>query len=130
MIADDPFNGLREDALNILSLQRCGTDTSWWAGALGHGACHTSPAKIYGSDQTIDVSGGWHDAGDYGRYMKTGAKAVSDLLFAYMYDPDSFTDERGPEAGNGFLISLMKPVMNWNGCSRCRALTAVSTIQP
>ena len=101
VITDDPFNGLREDALNILSLQRCGTDTSWWAGALGHGACHTSPAKIYGSDQTIDVSGGWHDAGDYGRYMKTGAKAVSDLLFAYMYDPDSFTDERGPEAGNG-----------------------------
>ena len=42
-------------------------------------------AIIYGTQEKLMPSGGWHDAGDYGRYIKTGAKAVADLLLAYSH---------------------------------------------
>ncbi len=30
--------------------------------------------------ETFDVSGGWYDAGDYGKYVSPGANSVTDLL--------------------------------------------------
>ncbi|MCL2775686.1 MAG: glycoside hydrolase family 9 protein [Oscillospiraceae bacterium] len=39
---------------------------------------------------TYDVSQGWYDAGDYGKYLSSGASSVSDLLFAYELFPDVF----------------------------------------
>lgn len=53
--------------------------------------------------ETFDVSGGWYDAGDYGKYTTPGANSVSDLLFAYELYPEVFTDlemnipEKDPE---------------------------------
>lgn len=41
--------------------------------------------------ETFDVSGGWYDAGDYGKYVTPGANSVSDLLFAYEMNPEVFT---------------------------------------
>ncbi len=38
--------------------------------------------------ETFDVSGGWYDAGDYGKYTSPGAKSVEDLLLAYELYPD------------------------------------------
>lgn len=79
--------------LNYFYLSRCGEDiknptgdTSW-----DHSACHTGLAKIYGTNETKEVLGGWHDAGDYGRYVVAGAKAVMDLLRAYECSKDKFT---------------------------------------
>ncbi len=50
-----------------------------------------------------DVSGGWYDAGDFGKYVSAGASAVSDLLWAYELVPFVFKDgQLGiPESGNG-----------------------------
>ncbi|MDD6278536.1 MAG: glycoside hydrolase family 9 protein [Oscillospiraceae bacterium] len=42
--------------------------------------------------ETFDVSGGWYDAGDYGKYVSSGANSVSDLLFAYEMNPGIFAD--------------------------------------
>ncbi|MGN1087281.1 MAG: glycoside hydrolase family 9 protein, partial [Porcipelethomonas sp.] len=59
-------------------------------------------ATVYGTNETIDVSGGWHDAGDYGRYIVPAAKAVADLLYAYESNPGLYSDSIGiPESGNG-----------------------------
>lgn len=100
-IADDPYNELQDSLVRMLSIQRCGTDTRW-AGDAGHAECHTSPANVYLTETTRDVRGGWHDAGDYGRYVITGAKAVDDLLFAYLANPGIFDDASGIyESGNG-----------------------------
>ena len=104
-IDEDPYDSLLKDAVRMLYLQRCGTQVSLPddpdAEPFAHAACHDRPALIYGTDQTRDVSGGWHDAGDYGRYVVPGAKAVADLFLAYdLYGYDS--DELGiPESGNG-----------------------------
>jgi hypothetical protein len=49
-----------------------------------------------------DVSKGWHDAGDFGKYVNAGATAVSDLLWAYEMFPAQFKDNQFniPESGN------------------------------
>ncbi|MBB6632928.1 glycoside hydrolase family 9 protein [Cohnella thailandensis] len=50
-----------------------------------------------------DVSKGWYDAGDKGKYVNAGAKALSDLFWAYELMPEKFADNQFniPESGNG-----------------------------
>ena len=82
-IADDVYDELARATLKMLTLQRCGTALDEaLAGDYAHPECHTALATIYGTDEQIDASGGWHDAGDYGRYVVSGAKAAADLLLA------------------------------------------------
>jgi len=45
-----------------------------------------------GDAETYDVSGGWYDAGDYGKYISPAASSVSDLLFAYELFPEVFNN--------------------------------------
>ncbi|MBT3655680.1 MAG: hypothetical protein HN538_05380, partial [Alphaproteobacteria bacterium] len=40
--------------------------------------------------EMIDAHGGWHDAGDYGKYMPTAAAALWFLFTAYDLDPAKF----------------------------------------
>ena len=54
------------------------------------------------SSVTIDVSKGWYDAGDPGKYITTGGPVLSNLFWAYELYPGSFTDQNNiPESGNG-----------------------------
>ena len=78
------FSDFYYSILYYYYLSRCGCDTqNKQAGKWGHSACHTSPAVIYGTSIKKEVNGGWHDAGDYGRYIVAASKAVMDLLMAY-----------------------------------------------
>ncbi len=54
-------------------------------------------------DIKIDVSGGWYDAGDVGKYVSPGATAANTLLWAYKLFPEKFSDGQNniPESGNG-----------------------------
>ena len=101
-VSENPYKDAFRAALKMFYLQRCGMElTSEYAGDFAHKACHTETATIYGDTKEIEISGGWHDAGDYGRYSVAGAKAVADLLLAYEKNPKVFTDDTGiPESGN------------------------------
>lgn len=102
-IGDDVYGKLYKDVVLMLYRQRCGvqTDKAIAGEDYAHEACHTGEAQIFGTDKKKDVSGGWHDAGDYGRYVVSGAKTVADLLAAYE-DYGSKADDLGiPESGNG-----------------------------
>ncbi len=99
-IAGNVYDGLLEDAVRMLYLQRCGCEVE--DGTFGHPACHTELATVYGTDKQKEVSGGWHDAGDYGRYVVPAAKAVADLLLAYDANASMHSDSVGiPESRNG-----------------------------
>ena len=99
-ISDNIYKNLIDDAVRMMYLQRCGVVIE--DSEFGHSACHTSRATIYGTNETIDVSGGWHDAGDYGRYVVPAAKTIADLLYAYDANPEIFGDDLNiPESGNG-----------------------------
>ena len=99
-VSDEPYTQLLDDSVRMLYLQRCGCEVT--DEKFSHPACHTGMAKIYGTEQQIDVSGGWHDAGDYGRYVVPAAKSIADLLYAYQANPQAYSDSIGiPESGNG-----------------------------
>jgi endoglucanase len=71
--------------------------------------CQTPESSLvaYGEpwtcDYRLDVTGGWYDAGDHGKYVVNGGISVAQLLSAYERDPEAFKDgdQAVPEAGNG-----------------------------
>lgn len=116
-IGDDVYDAAFKESLRMFYLQRCGVElTADLAGTYAHPVCHAEKATIFGTKDQIDVSGGWHDAGDYGRYVVSGAKAVADLLLAYNLYPDAFDDNLGiPESGNGIpdVLDEAKFELDW-----------------
>ena len=116
-IEDDVYNDLFVSSMRMFYLQRCGVELPEdLAGKYAHKACHNSLARVYGTDKMIDVSGAWHDAGDYGRYIVAAAKAVVDLLMAYEYFPETMeTSFNIPESGNGIpdIIDEVKFELDW-----------------
>ena len=116
-IYDDTFKSI----VKMLYLQRCGMElTSDKAGEFAHPVCHNTQATVYGTSKKVDVSGGWHDAGDYGRYVVSGAKAVADLLLAFekqggkIHAKDA-DDYNIPESGNGVndLVDEARYELDW-----------------
>lgn len=120
-ISDRVYDNLMKSIIKMLYLQRCGEPLdAKYAGAFAHKACHSSMATIYGTDKKKEVSGGWHDAGDYGRYVSPGAIAVADLLLAYEDFPELFKGEEGdsygiPESGNNIpdILDEAKYELQW-----------------
>lgn len=102
-IADDVLDNVTKETVKMLYLQRCGMElTEDLAGEFAHPECHTDMARVYGTDTMIDVSGGWHDAGDYGRYIVAASKTIADLFLTYEECEDSHGDDYDiPESGNG-----------------------------
>ena len=80
-ISDTVYDDAIDEVFRVFYLQRCGQEIK--DDTFAHKACHTEKAKDYETGKTVDVSGGWHDAGDYGRYVVAAAKSVSDLMLAY-----------------------------------------------
>jgi len=116
-IGEDVFRQTFDDVVHMFYMQRCGCElTEEYAGQFAHAECHNTPARIYGTDEYIDVSGGWHDAGDYGRYVVPAAKSVADLLLAYDAAPEVFGDESSiPESGNGVpdILDEVRYELEW-----------------
>ena len=54
--------------------QRCGTEVPGF-----HKACHTEDAIIKTDGSKVDVTGGWHDAGDYGKWIWGGSMGLFGL---------------------------------------------------
>lgn len=116
-ISDSVYDHAFSDALRFFYLMRCGTDLpESLAGDFAHRACHTDEAKIYGGKSYVDVTGGWHDAGDYGRYVSPAAKAVADLMLSYELYPERFNISLNiPESGNGVpdVLNEVRYELEW-----------------
>jgi hypothetical protein len=125
--------------------QRCGTALTMTDHP--HGACHTDDAVYHDSVAAWplyngepvggykNVVGGWHDAGDYGKYVPTGASALWFLLTSFELGHDlcfdmpsatqhkfgadqdtRFGDDWGiPESGNGVpdLLDEARWELDW-----------------
>lgn len=93
-ISDKPYKELQRGLLKAFYYYRCGVElTEAFAGPWAHPPCHTSAGIVHGHpERRRFASGGWHDAGDYGKYSGAGAKAVADLLFAYELYPAAFAE--------------------------------------
>ena len=86
-ISDRVYDKLMKDICKCFYFLRCGDALDKeHAGVYYHKPCHMSKATVYGEDvPPVDVTGGWHDAGDYGRYSTAGAVAVAHLLYGVRF---------------------------------------------
>jgi len=91
-ISDAPFNNVMIMMLRSYYLQRCGYDINDPMTGLAHAACHVSEETIvrplnmqtdHLEHSSSRFSGGWHDAGDFGRYVATATVSVSRILAAF-----------------------------------------------
>ncbi len=120
-IAPTIYDNLVVDAMRYFYLQRSGIALeAQYAGQFARGIGHPQDAAAEfrsGSLPPRNVSGGWYDAGDYGKYVNAGATAVSDLLWAYELFPSQFPDAHLniPEGGNGIsdLLDEVRWELNW-----------------
>jgi endoglucanase len=89
-IGENLFEHIPKKLLNFFHVQRCGfTNPSL------HEPCHGSDSHILISGKdTIrtphDVTGGWHDAGDYTKFLNTIAYSTYTMLFSYEFNKSYF----------------------------------------
>lgn len=82
-VGDDVMNEpLRITMLGLYG-QRCGIAVKFehLGSTFKHAACHLNDAEFNGEHK--DGTGGWHDAGDYGKYTVNAAFAVAFVLKAW-----------------------------------------------
>ena len=112
-IGDAIFDGVLSTVLRGFYLQRCGgavVDDRW-----GHAACHLQDADAWGQqERRVDLTGGWHDAGDYGKYLPSATRAVSVLLSAYEFFPEAFrTSRSGPSTALPRVLAEVRWELAW-----------------
>jgi len=84
------LEGALQEAMLGLYGQRCGVAIDFEFGdeRYRHAACHLDEASLEDvGGGSADDTGGWHDAGDYGKYVVNGAFAVAFLVAAYEHYP-------------------------------------------
>ena len=87
-IKNDVFNNVVDSLMLFFKVQRCGSTNPYL-----HGPCHLSDAtSLVGFKKTsaVDVTGGWHDAGDYIKFLSTTAYTTYMLIFSYEFDKNKF----------------------------------------
>jgi endoglucanase len=117
-ISDDIYSRLKNDALTYFYLNRSGIPIEAvyagedWARPAGH--LTDADVTCYkgkdadgndwpGCDYSLDVSGGWYDAGDFGKYVVNGGISAWTLMNLYEQLPEAFPDGSQfiPENANG-----------------------------
>lgn len=92
IISPDFCSKVFDDICKAFYYLRCGCALEkQHAGEYTHEKCHCTDAVLWSdSGVSLDVRGGWHDAGDYGRYVTAAACALAHILYAFRLFPDIF----------------------------------------
>ena len=117
-VSEKPWKAVTNALIKGLYYQRCGCELKpEHAGIYSHPACHTAPASEW-EDRSVlrRVTGGWHDAGDYGKYVGPGAVTVGHMLYAWKLFPEGCSDDLNiPETGNGMpdILNEARYELEW-----------------
>ena len=125
-IREDIYQDVLKHAVRSYYYQRCGTAKSstyagvnWTDAACHAGTQQDTDCRLYSNTNVStskNLSGGWHDAGDYNKYVNFTWAALTDLLLAYEENPSAFTDDYNiPESANGVpdLLDEAKYELDW-----------------
>lgn len=120
------YNNVLKQALRMFYYQRCGiakaspyAETGWTDAICHSGNLQDTDCRLYNNlniSTSKDLSGGWHDAGDYNKYVNFTFSTLIDLLLAYEEYPVLWTDNFDiPESGNGTpdLLDEIKYELDW-----------------
>lgn len=121
LISTSIYNDLLNKSLKAFYFQRCGSQLFYQhAGVYQRNTCHTGDAFYHLSTGQSGFKlsrGGWHDAGDYGKYVVNAGISVATLLMAYELFPDYFNSDslNIPESGNGIpdILDEVKYEIQW-----------------
>ena len=98
--------------------QRCGCAVDL-GNSYHHPACHLDGAfdPTSGRSGSVPNAGGWHDAGDYGRYIVNSGISTATLLWAWELYPDALRSLKLdiPESGGALpdFLAEIKWNLNW-----------------
>ncbi len=115
-IGNKAFSTYHEDLLGFMRQQRCGYNPF-----LGE-VCHTMDGRTFYSPMPdssyLDLSGGWHDAGDQLKYLITSSNATGRMLQAFELEPSKFDDQYnalGDPGSNGLpdVLDEAKWGLDW-----------------
>jgi endoglucanase len=119
-IGKDIYSQMKYDAMKYFYHNRSGIEIklpyceeSQWARPAGHpnDVMVPDPTKDYKANYSLDVTGGWYDAGDHGKYVVNGGISTWTVMNQYeraLYYGDTsvapFADNtlNIPESGNGY----------------------------
>ncbi len=92
-ISEKPYVDVKNSLIKGLYYNRCGCTLSNRNEDYPSNMCHCDVMPLLNStSHKIDVSGGWHDSGNYGRYVPPACLALGYLLYAFKLFPESFGD--------------------------------------
>jgi len=122
-VSVDPYRALLTDLWRSFYLQRCGVEIDDPVTGIARPACHVNDADYAHADLAFashahdQTTGGWHDAGDYGKYVATAAVSITEILSRYEQFPValSATVLNIPESGNNLpdVLDEMKVGLDW-----------------
>lgn len=116
LISSKAYAGYQEQLLEFMRQQRCGYNPTLDM------VCHQKDGRSFFGpmpDSTfVDLSGGWHDAGDQLKYLITSSYATAHMLMAYEMYPDRFGDKvnaLGQPGANGIpdILDEAKWGLDW-----------------
>ncbi len=120
-ISSTAFDDVYKKSLKGYYFQRCGTALLQpYAGVYHHTPCHPGDGFYHSSTGQSGYrlsTGGWHDAGDYGKYVVNSGITVGTLLLAYESFPEKFNQDNLniPESGNGIpdILDEVRYELEW-----------------
>ncbi|MBK8052674.1 MAG: glycoside hydrolase family 9 protein [Saprospiraceae bacterium] len=124
-IKADIYDDILKTAFKTFYYQRCGVAKVAPYALPGYtdGVCHAQDAScrfIKDKNNTSlykNMAGGWHDAGDYNKYVNFAYKPINDLLWSYEINPQAWANDNMniPESGNGIpdLLDEIKYELDW-----------------
>ncbi len=124
-IGDEVYNDALKQATRALFYQRCGmpkaepfAETKWKDEACHLGLEQDLHCQLVGAGTSTfkNLSGGWHDAGDYNKYVPFVYSTLINMLLAYEHNPGAFSDNYNiPESGNGVpdILDEIKYELEW-----------------
>ncbi|MDQ3021647.1 MAG: glycoside hydrolase family 9 protein [Bacteroidota bacterium] len=126
VIGDDIYLSTLKQTMRVFYYQRCGTPkaspyagTGWTDAACHTGSLQDLECRLYNNNTpstSKNLSGGWHDAGDYNKYVNFTFEPVMDLLLAYKENASMWGDDYNiPESGDGIpdILNEVKYELDW-----------------
>jgi endoglucanase len=95
-ITPSPYQELSRRLVHALYLQRSGIAVNDPITGMQRPKSHENDGVVFRNDgfhqagQSLDMTGGWYDAGDFGKYVATTTITVARLLEAFQQAPDYF----------------------------------------
>ncbi|HVZ81878.1 MAG TPA: glycoside hydrolase family 9 protein [bacterium] len=107
-IGPNVFSNAFYESMRFYYGQRCGTAVNLAPTFPGytHAACHTADGTYHtssGKSGTKSATKGWHDAGDYGKYVVNSGISTGEILWTYEWYASTAgaVNLQVPESGNG-----------------------------